>query len=926
MKHIFLKILLSIYILFSFGINAFSKAFPHNGDLTFGINGAGNNWDSFADFILPLASKDTSFIFLNPRLSMTGDKIFGSSSNEMNIGIGFRQYVNNMIFGINAYYDSRKTELGNNFEQTGFGLEFMSKHLDIRANYYMPFKDTNYLLDKIYDIARGHHISATHYYEVATQGFDGEIGFKIPLPDILGELRLYGGYYYFSTGSNYGDETFNGLKAKIEYRPLSIISLNYAVYENEDFNGSKWQAGLKFNLPLDFRKALRAKNPFFGMKIQDKSVKKRMGEMVERDMHIRTFNVGKKMYDDKLLNENGDIYYFTVLSPSGSGDGTFENPASLDQGVILNKTVTGSNAAMLLLPGTYLKDSEIEIAGHNADRVELVSYKYLSKTYNVFLKGYNALEESSINYTADVNAVSLSSLVTQNEVIISGLNFTGLNANTKTGIYIDSVIYSADISILENKIDGFNKGLSINSSSATIKVMENLIFNNNTGIEIVNSNPLIYLNEISSSSYRAINISLSNGAEIIYNSIYDSTSPIHIESSENSLIYSNDIYLNYNDAIYVNASKNLQFSNNQIYLNTGNALYLVNCDTITVEQNMIFENLKSGIYADDIRNSVIYLNTISENTNDGITLTNSNNTLINYNSIDNNLLNGIKETSSELSHISDNFITGNQNNGIYLLKTKAVTATNNQINDNAENGLHVEKSSNVNTNVNTISNNKTGIYAYDVTGLTASLNDINNNLAEGIFASLVSNSNMEQNSIYLNVSSGVAIVNSSQNIDLLENSISNNLNGGIFAENSSFILIEDNFIEYNQGSNGGILTSGITALIITRNNLKDNSNSEIKVSGSDSVSITENNIDVDGKSHGIYIDNGTNTELSKNVLGAFSVNQSFFALYLTGTTSFNVISSGNNKFFDFQGLIYSGDTNPVQNYLNDVFPFDEVIQ
>ena len=54
---------------------SYAKVFPYPGDFTFGVLAAQNSWDSFADLVIPVAWSETSFLFVSPRLSGSGEKI-----------------------------------------------------------------------------------------------------------------------------------------------------------------------------------------------------------------------------------------------------------------------------------------------------------------------------------------------------------------------------------------------------------------------------------------------------------------------------------------------------------------------------------------------------------------------------------------------------------------------------------------------------------------------------------------------------------------------------------------------------------------------------------------------------------------------------------------------------------------------------------
>ncbi|MDR3113856.1 MAG: inverse autotransporter beta domain-containing protein, partial [Endomicrobium sp.] len=310
MKRVFIcSLLAAAFFAASF---CYAKSFPFDGDFSAGAYAGEDKNDAYIDLLIPFFGNETSFIFLSPRLSMTGKELFGSSANEVNIGVGLRKYFSNVfkegaIIGVNVYYDARNSDIGKNYQQAGAGIEFLSAWFDIRANAYFPFGNDQYYTGKTYNLPTLHYIGATYSYEVSLTGYDGELGFKIPLPQRFGALRLFAGYYYFTADKI--AEDIKGYKARAQYSPLKILKFNYEIYDNKELNGSHWQAGAEISVPVDFRQVFRAKNPFKNLfeyvKSFSKPVKERIGENVRRDMYVRTANAAIKHYEDKLRNDNG---------------------------------------------------------------------------------------------------------------------------------------------------------------------------------------------------------------------------------------------------------------------------------------------------------------------------------------------------------------------------------------------------------------------------------------------------------------------------------------------------------------------------------------------------------------------------------------------------------------------------------------------
>ena len=235
-----------------------------------------------------------------------------------------------MILGANLYFDTRWTEAGNRMYQGGAGVEFLSEWVDARANYYLP-EDDEYLVDRFTRdeervfsssskirqvsgsrdvVASGNSIAqqlrisekvvtrttkiSTHYvfeqYESALEGFDAEIGGKIPYLSELAETKLFVGYQRFD--NPYGED-FDGLKGRIEIRPMNGVYIDGEYFEDDDLNGTSYILGARVRLPFDVANLAAGKNPFEGAgdafeRDAGRSFQERLGDMVIRDVRVRS--------------------------------------------------------------------------------------------------------------------------------------------------------------------------------------------------------------------------------------------------------------------------------------------------------------------------------------------------------------------------------------------------------------------------------------------------------------------------------------------------------------------------------------------------------------------------------------------------------------------------------------------------------------
>lgn len=275
--------------------------------------------EGYLDVLQPLIGWGDGIVFFNPKLSGSDD-----DEQELSLGIGARSLLPglNAIAGINVFYDARRTAHDHTFDQIGVGAELLTTWVDARANYYWPdnkhehidrTSDTtvsqsqSYSLSDIY--ARRHQFlqnetvvtrttRTTRYFdrfEEALEGYDAEVGVRLPyLPEWL-ETRVFAGYYSFE-----GDFTsdIDGFRGRLEIRALPALTIDAELYENDELTGSDYFVGARANLPFDAFELAHGRNPFAGtsdqLKAARRTLRDRLSEMVIRDPHIR-------------LNESGYI-------------------------------------------------------------------------------------------------------------------------------------------------------------------------------------------------------------------------------------------------------------------------------------------------------------------------------------------------------------------------------------------------------------------------------------------------------------------------------------------------------------------------------------------------------------------------------------------------------------------------------------------
>ena len=292
---------------------------PASGSITVGGRYSEGQSSGIADFLIPLWRYENGQLFADPRYMPSE-----GSEQDADFGLGWRHYFEEagLIAGVNAYYDSRWTSYDHHFNQLGLGLELLSAWVDARANYYLP-ENKDRQIDSFETetaksssstsggsweepYATGYNIQQDHVVEVrqttvttrqlferfetASEGWDGEVGVRLPGLDRWAEVRLFGGYYDFAGAFDAGDA--EGFKGRIEIRTCSALYLDAEVFENKDLNGSDYYAGARLQLPFEPANLARGRSPFSAPARKPAGLSARLSEMVMRNPGIRMLESG----------------------------------------------------------------------------------------------------------------------------------------------------------------------------------------------------------------------------------------------------------------------------------------------------------------------------------------------------------------------------------------------------------------------------------------------------------------------------------------------------------------------------------------------------------------------------------------------------------------------------------------------------------
>ncbi|CRK86001.1 Putative Invasin [Candidatus Providencia siddallii] len=186
------------------------------------------------DFLLPILDKTNNILFTQLGFRKTKDR------NITNIGIGYRKYKNNLIWGVNTFYDY--DIIGRN-SRIGIGYELWLDYLKFTNNGY--FNLTNWHQSNLHDMK--------DYNERPAKGFDFIAEGYLPSYKQFTAFAKYEHYFYKKINENY--YSYNGFKPRrsilgISYTPIPLITLK------GETSNSKTKNNL-LNLEINYRFGLQ---------------------------------------------------------------------------------------------------------------------------------------------------------------------------------------------------------------------------------------------------------------------------------------------------------------------------------------------------------------------------------------------------------------------------------------------------------------------------------------------------------------------------------------------------------------------------------------------------------------------------------------------------------------------------------------------
>lgn len=285
--------------------------------LGFGHTSSGPGYDGTTrlEGFIPLGQTvGEDVVFSEARLLVDNDGQVGG-----NLVLGYRTFDagSDRTYGGYVAFDHRNT--GNNgFNQLGLGLETLGTGWDARLNGYIPIGDQQQgvregFVDTFFE-ERSLFLTRREELEAAMGGLDFEAGGRLARLGRTGDLRGYGGLYWYDAP---GSPSTVGWRLRMEARPSDTVNLGVALQQDALF-GTNVVVSVGVNVPGSRPRDLPPRPD---------TALARLGETVGRNASIV---VDYQTEEENIAATNpttGETYVFQHVNlGAAGGNGTIENP------------------------------------------------------------------------------------------------------------------------------------------------------------------------------------------------------------------------------------------------------------------------------------------------------------------------------------------------------------------------------------------------------------------------------------------------------------------------------------------------------------------------------------------------------------------------------------------------------------------------
>ncbi|WP_413736434.1 inverse autotransporter beta domain-containing protein [Sodalis sp. RH21] len=233
-------------------------------NINFPLGGKGFYGTSF-DILLPLKNEDSNLIF--GQLGMRKQ----DQRNIMNLGLGQRHFLDNWMFGYNAFFDAQIA--GNNHQRGGIGLELGGNNVKFSANGYHRLSGW-----KSSSLLKGQDERVANGFDIMAEGY-------LPSYPLLGAKVKYERYFGGDVATlrrNVRHANPSALTLGVNYTPIPLVTLGV---DHAQWSFGKSEAKVNFGVNYQFNVPLaRQLNPQFAPAAR--TLEGRRFDKVERNNNI----------------------------------------------------------------------------------------------------------------------------------------------------------------------------------------------------------------------------------------------------------------------------------------------------------------------------------------------------------------------------------------------------------------------------------------------------------------------------------------------------------------------------------------------------------------------------------------------------------------------------------------------------------------
>ena len=635
---------------------------------------------------------DQWILFLDTRVH-----VFNNGQPALNAGVGTRYVADSRVWGVNTYYDYRKTSRYH-YNQMTVGLESLGQVWDFRLNGYAPVgRWSSPYYDLGFAYFEGNYAILSQKYEYALGGFNAEAAAHVNTWEHFPLYFAAGAYYLVGRGA----ATWGG-QARASVSVYDYLKVEGNLSYDHLFRWiGQGQIGLTFS--FGGKKEVKTK---MGSCSNALALSRRAYQPVDR---LEIIPVDRTHKHSVAINPaTGDPYFFTFVDNTSSSLGTYESPYAT---LATAETNSAPYGVIYVFPGDGTSN------GMSAG-IQLQSNQ---KLWGSGVTQALATSLGSISVPAMSNSTSNGIVISPILTNGSGAVVTAANGNEISGLYLQNqgsnpCIAAAgvtDLSVLNSNLVAGNSagniGIDASSLLGTLSV-SGCSINQMTAISLTNSTGSCTV-DVSNSTL------IANTNQGILLTLSD--------TAETDLLVQNTTVSSASNAIEVDMSGTseiaAQFNNNQI-LAIGYGTYLNSTSgATTIDVAMQNTSISSEDYSVYVNQTGTLSGTFTGNT---------------LSTLDDYVFYVVSAGTNGTLSLTDNQILGTDDYGVYLDQTSgSLTATidSNLITaGDTEYGIYstiAGGSQVITVNNNTVQAGGYGIYVYQSGGETVSATITNNTLS-----------------------------------------------------------------------------------------------------------------------------------------------------------------------------------------------------